>query len=76
MVFVGEEDGFCGETDGMNSFEEGDRIGGRDGRDEVKGGGRCGGGMNSGAFGDSLLDVGGAGTAALGVGLKAAEGEW
>ena len=42
----------------------------------MEGGGRYGGGMNSGAFGDSLLDVGGAGTAALGVGLKAAEGEW
>ena len=42
-VFVGEKYGVCGGMDGtMNSLEEGDRIGGRDGRDEVKGGGRCG----------------------------------
>ena len=55
MVFVGEKYGVCGGTDGINSLEEGDKIGDRDGRDEVKGGGRCEGGRNSSAFGDSLL---------------------
>ena len=56
-------------------MEEGDRIGGRAGRDEVKGGGRCEGGRNSGAFGDSLLVGWGAGTAVLGGGLMAGEDE-
>ena len=75
-AFVGEDDGVCGGTDGVNSLEEGGQIGGRNGRDELKSGGRCGGGMHYGAFGDKLLDVGGTGTAVLGVGLKSAEGEW
>ena len=78
MVFVGEKDGVCGGADGMNSLEEGDGIGGRDGRDGVKGGGRYEGGKNSSAFGDSLLVGLDADTAVLGDGhgLKAAVGEW
>ena len=76
MVVVGKKDGFCGGADGTNTLEVGDRSGGRDGRDGVKGGGRCEGGKTSGAFGDSLLVGLVAGTAVLGDGLKSAGDEW
>ena len=53
----------------------GDSFGGDDGSDGERLGGRCDGGMNSGAYGDKAGGDG-AGTAVLGGGLKAAGGEW
>ena len=53
----------------------GERIGGEDGSDGGRVGGRCEGGMNSGVYGDSMGGVD-TGTAALGGGLEAAGGEW
>ena len=76
MVLVGDYDGGCDGADGMNSLDRGERIGGRDGSADIKRGGRCAGGMNSGAFGDKLDKIGIAGTAVLGAGLEAAGGEW
>ena len=76
MGLVGEYEGGYDGADGMNSLTEGKRIGGEDGSAEVRRGGRCAGGMNSGAFGDKLNKIVVAGTAVLGAGLKAAEGEW
>ena len=60
----------------------GERIGGAVGRVDLSIGGRCVGGMNSGASGDSLDGDGyslsgvGAGAAMLGDGLEVAGGEW
>ena len=53
----------------------GDSFGGADGSDGERLGGRCDGGMNSGAYGDR---AGGDGAviAVLGGGWKAAGGEW
>ena len=53
----------------------GDSVGGDDGRDGERLGGRCDGGVNSGAYGDRE-NGDGAGTAVLGAGLEAAGGEW
>ena len=53
----------------------GEGIGGEDGSVGVRVGGRCLGGTNYGAYGDSLGGVG-TGTAALGVGLEVARDEW
>ena len=54
----------------------GEKIGGEDGSADVKMGGRCAGGMNSGAYGDNFDEIGVASTAALGAGLEAAQSEW
>ena len=55
---------------------EGERVGGRDGRVGGKGGGRCAGGVNFGAFGDRVEDFDEAGTAVHGDRLVVAGGEW
>ena len=53
----------------------GDSIGGDDCNDGWRLGGRCEGGVNSGAYGDRM-NGDGTGTAVLGGGLEAAESEW
>ena len=53
----------------------GDSFGGDDGSDGERLGGRCDGGVNSGAYG-GRENGDGAGTAVLGAGLEAAGGEW
>ena len=76
MGLVGEYDGACDGADGMNALAEGERIRGKYGSADGRGGGRCEGGVNYGAFVDRLDNTEVAGTALLGAGLAVAEGEW
>ena len=76
MGLDGEYDGSCDGADGVNVLAEGERIGGKDGSADGKGGGSCAGGVNSGAFGDRLDRLEAVGAAVHGYGLAAAGGEW
>ena len=66
----------CDGVDGMNVLAEGERVGGRDGSVGGKGGGRCTGGVNSGAFGERVEKFDRPGMAVHGDRLVAAGGEW